>query len=213
MNKTGRQKSTKTSHHHGDLREALISAGIDILRESGATGLTLRACAARAGVSHAAPAHHFQGMEGLLVAIAARGFQQFTDMMIQEREASGVEPGERLLAICRGYLQFAQENASLYNLMFSSENVSFSDADLDRASTAAYQVLVDGCAPFEPGPAGAKGNEIMIWSLLHGYAGLVRRACSAGSQHPMNNTRFEDILPPLQLRGKKAPRRSAAKRA
>jgi len=206
MDKTGTRKTTKTGHHHGDLREALIAAGIDILRESGANGLTLRGCAARAGVSHAAPAHHFQGMEGLLVAIAARGFQQFTHLMIQERDAVSVDPGERLLAICRGYLKFARENASLYNLMFSSESVSFSDADLDHASTAAYQVLVDGCAPFEPGPAGAKGVEIMIWSLLHGYAGLARRACSPGSQHPMNDMRFEDMLPPLQLRGRKASR-------
>ncbi len=62
-------------HHHGNLREALIVAGIEILKEGGLPALTLRACAARAGVSHAAPAHHFDGLPGLVTAIAANSGQ------------------------------------------------------------------------------------------------------------------------------------------
>ena len=61
----------RTAHHHGDLRQALVAAGIELLDEGGLAALTLRRCAARAGVSHAAPAHHFKGLRGLLTAIVA----------------------------------------------------------------------------------------------------------------------------------------------
>ena len=73
-------------HHHGDLRAALIAAGIDMLEADGIAGLSLRKIAARVGVSHAAPAHHFNGKNALLVAIAAQGFRTFTDLMRQGRK-------------------------------------------------------------------------------------------------------------------------------
>ena len=74
-------RMSKQAHHHGDLRNALIRAGLDILDTEGLDALTLRKAAARAGVSHAAPAHHFQGKEGLLAAIAAHGYEQFRALM------------------------------------------------------------------------------------------------------------------------------------
>ncbi len=211
MSRTTNRKTQKTPHHHGDLYEALIDAGIEILQETGVAGLTLRGCAARAGVSHSAPAHHFEGMEGLLTAIAARGFRLFTETMIKERENSADKPRERLVAICHGYLQFSQQNGSLYNLMFSSERVNFSNANLTCASALAYQVLADGCAPFEHGSAGPAATEIMIWSLLHGYAGLSRKAQHTDQQHPMSNIRFDDILPHLELKARTTKRGSKSK--
>ena len=66
-----RNQPQKKQHHHGNLREALITAGVGLLNEGGLSALTLRKCAARAGVSHAAPAYHFKGLNGLLTAIAA----------------------------------------------------------------------------------------------------------------------------------------------
>ena len=68
-------------HHHGNLRSALIDSGLALLANEGLAGLTLRRAAAAAGVSHAAPAHHFDGLPGLLTAIAARAFQLFADQM------------------------------------------------------------------------------------------------------------------------------------
>ncbi|MGQ7845268.1 TetR/AcrR family transcriptional regulator [Granulosicoccus sp. 3-233] len=199
MGTTTKRTAQRKPHHHGDLREALIQAGIELLAEHGAAGLTLRRCAARAGVSHAAPAHHFDGLEGLLTTIAARGFSLFTELMIKERQNSGGGPRKRLLAICRGYLAFAENNRSLYNLMFSSERLSYCDSELEAASAAAYQVLADGCAPFKHGPGGAAGTEIMIWSLLHGFAGLSQKARQSDDQHPMADIRLEDIIPQLEL--------------
>ena len=75
-------KETSRPHHHGDLRRALIDAGLALLTEGGTSALTLRGCAARAGVSHAAPAHHFDGLDGLRVAIAEEGFDRFRRRML-----------------------------------------------------------------------------------------------------------------------------------
>jgi AcrR family transcriptional regulator len=93
-------------HHHGNLREALINAGLLLLKEDGLDGLTLRRAAARAGVSHAAPAHHFSGKQGLVAAIAARGFLPLTEPTEAERfrlntTRSAARHLLRLPAICR----------------------------------------------------------------------------------------------------------------
>ncbi len=89
-------------HHHGNLREALIDAGLQLLAEGGPSALTLRRAAARAGVSHAAPAHHFDGLTGLLTAIAVRAYQAFSGQMIQHREAAGANDFTRWVGVCQG---------------------------------------------------------------------------------------------------------------
>ncbi len=190
----------KKSHHHGDLREALVAAGIELLNEGGLSALTLRKCAGRAGVSHAAPAHHFDGLNGLLTAIAARGFHIFSRSMIDERKKSGSEPKAMLAAICQGYLQFAQDNAALYNLMFTSENLGFDDEELARRSVAAYQILAEGCAPFASRTEDGEKIEIMIWSLVHGFAGLSHKARASNGEHPASKVVFDDILSILELK-------------
>ncbi len=189
----------KKRHHHGDLREALIEAGVGLLREGGRSALTLRRCAARAAVSHSAPAHYFKGLDGLLTAIAARGYRTFAATMIAERALAGADPKARLMAICDGYLMFAREHAALFGLMFSADDIGFEDPELLRESAAAYQVLSECCAPFRHGSAGSKGTEVMIWSLVHGFAMLSHKA-RAGDGHPVKDIRFADLMPGLTLR-------------
>jgi len=191
---------TKKSHHHGNLREALIQAGIALLDEGGKAALTLRKCAARAGVSHAAPAHYFSGLSGLMTAIVARGFEIFTTTMVDKATKSGPDPHARLLAICNGYLQFSHDHEAMFNLMFWSQNLEFDDPDLRRNSEAAYQVLCDGCAPFSADPENKEVTEIMVWSLVHGYAGLSRSARNSPDKQSSHDIRFEDILPVLRLK-------------
>lgn len=157
--------------HHGNLREALITAGMALLSEGGIAGLTLRRAAARAGVSHAAPAHHFNGLPGLLTAIAARAFRQFGDAMVAARDAGGPEPFARLNGICQGYLDFSRDHAGVFHLMFVSAEVDRSDADLAEASARAYLILREACLPFAaPGATEDQPLEIAVWSLVHGYA-------------------------------------------
>ncbi len=188
----------KKQHHHGNLREALITAGIDLLNEGGLSALTLRRCAARAGVSHAAPAYHFKGLNGLLTAIAARGYQALTETMREERAVAATDPHARLVAICNGYLRFAQENEALFDLMFSAKELCYGDPELQQESASARQVLHEGCAPFKHGSAGNEGTEIMIWALVHGFAGILRKCRVRADDHPAKNMRFEDILPHLE---------------
>lgn len=165
---------TARANSHGDLRERLIEAGLTLLARDGATGLTLRKCAALAGVSHAAPAHHFDGLPGLLDAIAARGFDMFADVMEAHAARAPDEPRARLEAICMGYFDFARDNPALYDLMFRQIwSLAGAAAELGRSGARAYAVLADTCAPFvregdEPGIV-----ETQVWSLIHGYATLV----------------------------------------
>lgn len=190
----------KKPHHHGNLREALIQAGTELLDEGGQAALTLRKCASRAGVSHAAPAHYFDGLGGLLTAIAARGYEIFTNTMIAEAKAGDTDPRAQLLAICNGYLRFARDHEAMFNLMFSSTELEIGDPDLQRYSTAAYQVLREACAPFVNPSSVDTRTEIMVWSLVHGFAGISRIARNKSDGHPGRKIRFEDILPALEMK-------------
>jgi len=94
-------------YHHGTLRTALLEAAEAILDRDGIGALTLRAAAREAGVSHAAPTHHFGDLSGLLTALAASGFVRFRAHLQAEVVAAGPDPGARLIALGRGYVGFA----------------------------------------------------------------------------------------------------------
>lgn len=190
---------TKTipKHHHGDLRQALIEAGLSLLLEGGMPALTLRKCAAVAGVSHAAPTHHFGRIEGLLTAIAARGYQDFLQFMLKEKDGAADDPQQQLEAICAGYLKFAEENTALYGLMFSSDTINFSDPELSAASGAAFDLLVSCCKPFKTAGDTGLSLEMAVWSMLHGYITLNKRKrspSSGGKNHPAHQVEFNELL-------------------
>lgn len=162
----------KRSHHHGDLRAALISAGVDLIREGGPDALSIRKVAARAGVSHAAPAYHFPSLADLRTAVVAQGYRDFTVAMETEIARSEGTPRGTLLAAGRGYLKFAQENPGLFHLMFGGSKRDHANEELSEAAEDAYAVLRRVCAPLKPGKAGEKGNELLVWSIVHGLASL-----------------------------------------
>jgi AcrR family transcriptional regulator len=163
------QPDAKQAHHHGNLRVALIEAGIALLAEGGRDALTLRGCAARAGVSHAAPAHHFEGLAGLKAAIAAEGFRRFRVYMLEAADAAEPTPIGRLKGICRGYLRFAQEHRALFEVIFGSDASSKSGGPASEEGPAAYEVLREACAPFVADGQDAAVVEAQVWSLVHGY--------------------------------------------
>jgi AcrR family transcriptional regulator len=191
----------KPAHHHGDLRNALIQAGLEILDTEGLEKLTLRKAAARAGVSHAAPAHHFPGKEGLLQAIAAHGYDQFSELMREERFRNGETPRDQLEGISRGYIRFSREHPALFRLVFSVEYKNSPQADLLAASERAFQILSHVCALFEQTPFGPRINELKVWSVVHGYAALsqYRRGNSPETGEPVP---IELLLPDLKPRSK-----------
>jgi AcrR family transcriptional regulator len=158
-------------HHHGDLRAALVQAGIDILQTDGLNGLSLRKCAARAGVSHAAPAHHFDGLVGLKGAIAHHGLTLFREAMADASEEAQTDIA-RLKGICRGYVNFVAERPALFRLMFGFEAHEREKAAREIDDTVAYDLLRAACAPFVRADLPAPILEAQVWSLIHGYATL-----------------------------------------
>jgi len=198
---------TEKPHHHGDLKEALIKAGITLLNEGGLHKLTLRKCAAVAGVSHAAPAHHFSGLEGLIAAISERGMTLFAQTMQQEIASVGTDPFEKLYAMCQGYLLFAIENPALAQLMFNHQSHFGEKKDEGRKANVAFNILISTCAPFKLGTStnGSKVKQetntiaFAVWSLIHGFTqlyqlGQINKNCD---NTPVIN--FSDILSTLNL--------------
>ncbi len=191
----------KRSHHHGDLRAALIDAGVDLVSEHGASALSIRKVAARAGVSHAAPAHHFATLADLRTAVIARGHLKFAAMMREQIElADASDPRAMLLAACRGYMNFAFQNPSMFHLMFGGFEKSADDMEFSRAAEASYEILREVSAPLLPGRAGPEGNEILVWSIIHGYVGIMLNDNSALKDHADRAALLEMIFPDLPMR-------------
>jgi AcrR family transcriptional regulator len=162
-------------YHHGNLKQVLVDAGIDLLEESGIEALTLRAIAARAGVSHAAPRNHFGSLRGLCTAIAAEGFRRHAAAMRDGiNAATGRE--DRQQAALAGYVRFAAAHPALFHLMFSDILCDLVDPALQQAASASYAVLADIATGLDwdksDTPDAQRRAEMMLWSLAHGYATL-----------------------------------------
>lgn len=166
----------KKTYHHRDLRAALIEAGIAELEEKGLENVSLRSIATRVGVSHTAPKNHFDGLRGLLTAIATVGYQRHAAEM--QRGVEHAPPGKaRLHAAGNGYVRFAMENSELFKLMFSSALCDVDDPDLKHAASQSYDVLRGVAHGLEWDKATAPGSpwrtEWMLWSMVHGYTMLL----------------------------------------
>ncbi len=157
-------------YHHGDLRSSLLGAAETILDRDGIGGLTLRAAAREAGVSHAAPSHHFGDLSGLLSALAASGFVRFREELLAECAVAGSGRVARVVALGRGYV-------GLFQLMFRSERLDWSSPGLQAAGEAAFGLLTQDEGGAVPGDA-AREFELLVvamarWSVVHGLATLL----------------------------------------
>ncbi len=166
----------RKSYHHGDLKSALVEAGLAELEEKGLAILSLRSIAARVGVSHTAPKNHFDGLRGLLTAMATEGFHRHASAM--RHGVEGHPPGKtRLDAACNGYVRFALGHPELFRLMFSSALCNHKDPDLQRAARGSYDVLRGIAHGLDWDKATWTGSpwrtEWMLWSMVHGYAMLL----------------------------------------
>lgn len=165
------------SYHHGDLRAALLRAAEAELREKGIGGLTLRGCARRAGVSHAAPAHHFPTLGHLLTALAGIGFERLAVRMSDA--CAGYQPGEldHLVAACAGYVAFACAEPALFRLMFRHDLLVDDDARAEAAAAAAFALPVEAVAA-RTGDSAPMDSDTgrrrvaAVWSVAHGIADL-----------------------------------------
>lgn len=199
-------QTDKKPHHHGDLAAALIQSGIEILTESGLDQLTLRRCAARAGVSHAAPAHHFDGLAGLRAAIAQEGFDRFRRHLLHSRAQGPQDPEGRIFSLCRGYLDFAEENPALFALIFSCGALPQNPDNLKAGETTAYGVLRETCAPFVPNGTDPRIVETQVWSLIHGFSHLFLAGIfGPGNGRSDHHALFAPVMALLNQIGTAAP--------
>jgi AcrR family transcriptional regulator len=161
------------SYHHGALREALLEAALETLRQG--EPLTLRGVARRAGVSHAAPYHHFADRRALLAGVAREGM-----VALRERVTSAAlveeEPRRQLLAAGVAYVRFALEQPALFRLIFSAELAERDDLpELQEAFLEVRRTLLDMSGRLLNGadPEDVRLWALRGWSTVHGLAKLI----------------------------------------
>lgn len=165
-------------YHHGDLQRALVEAAEAILTERGVEGFTLREAARRAGVSAAAPAHHFGSAAGLLTEVALLGFETLTRFLRDGAAEGGSDPVARLHGQGQGYVRFARAHPARFLLMFRKDRLNWDDARLRAAGQAAFAELEDavrayrGIAAGGPLDRAALTTVLAAWSVVHGFAHL-----------------------------------------
>jgi AcrR family transcriptional regulator len=163
------------AYHHGDLRAALIAAAESVIAERGIDGFSLRETARRAGVSPAAPAHHFRDARGLLTAVATEAFRRFGDAL--EAADSGADRAARIRAQGLAYVRFALAERARFDLIWRYALIDREDPDYQAAGHRAFAIL-DRAARGEDAPAGENPNDtvyaasIAAWSTVHGFARL-----------------------------------------
>jgi AcrR family transcriptional regulator len=162
-------KPKKAPYHHGDLREALLSAALAILEEGeGVAGLSLREAARRAGVSAMAPYRHFADKEALLAAVATIGFERLGKALA----AADADSDSKAALNAQGvsYVAFACAQPALFRLMFGTHAPTKCGA-LGAAADVAFHLLADRVAAQAP-PALTMPLTLASWALVHGLAML-----------------------------------------
>jgi len=166
---------TPRSYHHGNLKQAVLEASLDLIRKAGPGAFTLREVARRAGVSHNAPYRHFRDKEELLAALAAEGFDRLTAAMTKVAEpATGAL--ERFRASGRGYVEFALRYPQHFAVMFEVPWKYELHPQTQAAGARAFGTLVryveacqaEGILP----PGDARPFALLAWSMVHGVAKL-----------------------------------------
>jgi len=171
---------TGKRYHHGELREALVTAGRTLLEEKGLRGFTLRECARRAEVSHAAPAHHFASINDLLAEIATRGFRELKVAMESEADKAGAggdgaAAAARLVGQGMGYMAFAAARPMLFRLMFNRETEDFATPELVAAAKENREFQAAAIAAALPRASTAVKTQMadFAWATVHGFITLV----------------------------------------
>ncbi|WP_127110073.1 TetR/AcrR family transcriptional regulator [Pararhodobacter zhoushanensis] len=176
---------SKRGYHHGNLRQALVEAALDLITEKGPTGFTMAEAAKRAEVSAAAPYRHFSGRDDLIAEIATQGFELFADVLDFAYNGGKPSPLASFEAVGRAYLAFARKYPGHYVAMFESGVSPGQTPELSRASERANKVLTRAADALSARiPADRRPPSAMfaahITAMSHGIVELYTRGKPGG---------------------------------
>ncbi len=186
----------RRGYHHGNLREALINAALELIAAKGPFGFTVAEAARSAGVSPAAPYRHFRDRDELIADVARRGFIRFEAELERAWNNGLPDPFAAFERVGKAYLAFARAEPAYYSAMFEAGIPLESYPDLLQAGERAFAILRKAAEalsarlpPEKRPPALMMG--LHIWALSHGIASLFARGDAARRRVPMS---AEDLL-------------------
>ena len=189
-------RSGPRGYHHGNLKEALIRAALELIAQKGPAGFTFAEAARWAGVSPAAPYRHFRDRDELLIDVARRGFDQFESALARAWDDGRPDAFAALDRMGKAYLQFARSEPAYYSAMFEAGIPPEASPELRDAAERALAVLrtaVDrliATMPVRNRPP-VLMMTLHIWAVSHGIASLFGRGDAARRSLPMSP---EDLL-------------------
>jgi AcrR family transcriptional regulator len=201
------QNRNERGYHHGNLKEALLQAALDLIAQKGAAGFTFADAARMAGVSPAAPYRHFRDRDELLSSIALRGFEQFEQALMQAWDDGRPDTVTAFERVGRAYLAFAREEPAYYSAMFESGLPIDANPALMAAGERAFAIIraaAERLAALAP-PGLPRPPALMmalhIWSMSHGVASLFARGDAARRRLPMSPDELLEAEVLIYLRG------------
>jgi AcrR family transcriptional regulator len=197
-------------YHHGNLKEALVRAALELIAQKGPSGFTFAEAARSAGVSAAAPYRHFRDRDELLSDVARRGFEQFAQALAKAWDDGRPDPFTAFKRLGEAYLQFARAEPAFYSAMFETGIPLDADPALRQAGDRAFAVLrtatekLIATMPAKDRPP-ALMMALHIWALSHGIASLFARGDSARRTLPMSAEDLFEAGVLVYLRGLGVP--------
>jgi AcrR family transcriptional regulator len=193
-------------YHHGNLKEALVRAALELIAEKGPAGFTFAEAARWAGVSPAAPYRHFRDREELLADVARRGFELFADALGKAWDDGRPDPFTAFDRLGKAYLAFARSEPAYYSAMFEAGVSQDANPELRMSGDRAFAVLrtaTEKLLSTMPGPSKppALMVSLHIWALSHGIASLFGRGDAARRSLPMSPEELLEAGVLVYLRG------------
>jgi AcrR family transcriptional regulator len=193
-------------YHHGNLKEALVRAALELIAEKGPAGFTFADAARWAGVSPAAPYRHYRDRDALIADVARRGFDAFAAALAKAWDDGKPDVLPAFERLGRAYLDFARKEPAYYSAMFEAGVAPDSDPDLRTASDSAFAVLraaAEKLVTMMPpkGRPPALMVALHIWSMTHGIASLFGRGDAARRTLPMPTEELLEAAVLIYLRG------------
>ena len=206
MNWSKESRGGPRGYHHGNLREALLRAALELIAEKGPAGFTFAEAARWAGVSPAAPYRHFRDRDELLASVALRGFEQFETALSKAWDDGRPDASTALDRLGKAYLAFARTEPAYYSAMFEAGIPLATSPELSDAGERAFAVLRGAAEKIcteinSPRRPPALMVALHIWTMAHGVASLFGRGDSARRPLPMTAEELLEAEVLVYLRG------------